>query len=220
MGNGSPALLEGFENPFQQALFHTDAGIAHDELEIGAIAHSPGFPDAEVHAAPFRGKFQRIGQNIDKHLIEAQGIAPVALVHHAFDVQVKDNVLVFRLRIDERTDALHERPEIEFFIDDGYLTALDARHVQNVVDQREEVTGRKEVGFGTAGLFRRGQGVLDDLPVPFRLAFLFLLLQHQLGDVEDIGEHVFAVVIITVQGHVPCLVGRGAVGIHRVLDGA
>ncbi len=143
MGNGSPALLEGFENPFQQARFHTDAGIAHDELEIGAIAHPPGFPDAEVHAAPFRGKFQRIGQNIDKHLIEAQGIAPVALVHHAFDVQVKDNVLVFRLRIDERTDALHERPEIEFFIDDGYFTALDARHVQNVVDQREEVTGRK-----------------------------------------------------------------------------
>lgn len=73
VGNGSPALLEGFENPFQQALFHTDAGIAHDELEIGAIAHPPGFPDAEVHAAPFRGKFQRIGQNIDKHLIEAQG---------------------------------------------------------------------------------------------------------------------------------------------------
>ena len=52
------------------------------------------------------------------------------------------------------------------------------------------------------------------------MIFLFLLLQHQLGDVEDIGEHVFAVVIITVQGHVPCLVGRGAVGIHRVLDGA
>ena len=75
------------ENPFQQALFHTDAGIAHDELEIGAIAHPPGFPDAEVHAAPFRGKFQRIGQNIDKHLIEAQGIAPVALVHHAFERQ-------------------------------------------------------------------------------------------------------------------------------------
>ena len=62
--------LKGVKEMLQKRLAHADAAVADDEIIMGiAGLFRSLLTDSEGHYAADRGKFSRVAQNIDEHLI-------------------------------------------------------------------------------------------------------------------------------------------------------
>ena len=91
--------LKGVKEMLQKRLTHADAAIAYDEIIMGiAGLFRSLLTDSEGHYAADRGKFGRVAQNINEHLIQTQGIENQLLILHVNSIHIKLHALSAHLR--------------------------------------------------------------------------------------------------------------------------
>ena len=125
------ALHEQIEDARQQRARNADAGVAHVEQRLVAIA-----PDADLDMPAGRRVLERVGQQIADDLVDARGIGvdpdrrrvqlELVLLHGAGDFE-------------RRRGALHQRREIQRMARQADLARDHARHVEQVFHHVREV---------------------------------------------------------------------------------
>ena len=147
-GGGGVLLAEGVKDVGQVLFAHADAGIPDDEPEGGHVVVAGPLLDQKPHGAALRREFHGVAQDVDHHLLELHGVADVGFVDRALDLAVVLQALVPALADDDGVDLLQGLGEGELLLPDGHAPGLDAAHVQDVVDDPQQVVG------GGADLFQ------------------------------------------------------------------
>ncbi|MNE13929.1 hypothetical protein D3C80_1067830 [compost metagenome] len=196
-GDRGVGLLEGIEHVFQAFGRDTDTAIMHrtDEPQHLVVQFLP----ADVHPdAAFFGEFQRIADQVDQDLPDARRVAlnfePFQAV---LDLQLQRQAALQGAVLEHLDAGLHQFQQVEGDAFQFQCTALDAREVENVVDDLQQVFG----GFGRQrGIFRLFLGHFGG----------FQQLQHAQYAIHRGAQFV---------AHHGQEVGFGAVGLLRLFAG-
>ena len=95
-----------------------------------------------VDFAAFRRKFDCIGQQVHQNLVDPQGIAFIIPVQRLMLVNLVSQLAGNSLRVNNGIDTADQFDEIEAFAGESHFSAFNTRHIENVVDQGKQVTGR------------------------------------------------------------------------------
>ena len=125
-------LLERAPQVLQRVLRDADAGILDRDVHIAA--DNPG---AHREAPAVGGELHRVGQEIDHDLLD--GAAVGAQADRRLDLGLHGQSLLVDPRRDEPHDVGEERVEIERLERERGAAGLDLRHVENVVDNVEQI---------------------------------------------------------------------------------
>ena len=140
-GGGRVLLAEGVKNPGQKLLAHTDAGVADDKAERRLPVIARSLLDHKADRPALRRELDRVAENVDHHLLELRGVADIIIVHLTDDAAVVDEPLVPALAADDRVDLLQRLGKGELLLFDGHASGFDAAHVQDVVDDPQQMMG-------------------------------------------------------------------------------
>ena len=126
-----------------EALADADTGIPHDEVIAGTALQPALFltqkeADAAVHAVIFH----RVAEQIEKDLRETQRIGQYILVLDILQLHPEIDLLLLERRSDHRTEILHEGRQMERLLLQCHLAALDAAHIENIIDEGEQMLTR------------------------------------------------------------------------------
>ena len=162
--------LERLEDALGERRAHADAGVADAELILRAAAQRTGvLADADRDRAARRGELDGVGQQVEQDLPEARPVAADVLVRHVDRVHVQLELLGVHLSADDGLDVVQHIGQADLALFEMELAALDAAHVQDVVDEREQMAARGEgLGqivpdpFGVADVADRKGGEADD----------------------------------------------------------
>ena len=125
--------------------------------------------DVEFDPALFGRKLQGVGQQVHQDLLDAQGIADIDLLKERRGKQVEYYALRHRAAVCERADGADEFIKIKRFGSQAHLAAFDLGDVQDVIDERQQETGRQgdivqalAEPFGVAHVHARNGRHADD----------------------------------------------------------
>ena len=124
---------------------HTDAVVLHrkDIVPI-AVAEGGFLADPEGDHPPGGGILHRVAQQVDEHLVQLQGIGDNVLVDHLEGVDKQFQLLGLHLGLDDVHQIVHQLRDVALLLLDLHLAALDAAHVQDVVDEAEQVVAGRQ----------------------------------------------------------------------------
>ena len=172
------AALEGLEDAFDLLRIDADAGV--DDLEAGGLAQ---VADAQAHLALF-GEAHGVAQQVDQDLPHAFLVA----AYHGRDasgrLQAKGQALLGGLRGEHALELVDELGEGDFRQLQVQLAGFDLGHVEQAVDQRQQVRATAVDG-GQCVLLAFAQGIvaLQDLRVAEDAVERCAQLVGQAGDV-------------------------------------
>ena len=131
---------KGFKNLLKKVFFHADAVILKDEF----IASHPClirrlFRDGKLNFAAIRRVFHGIAHKIGKDLLDAQAVADHRFVSHAGNVNAELMAVRLNLRIGHGEQIFHQIGKVEFLLAQIDLAGLDLAHIQNFIDEAEQV---------------------------------------------------------------------------------
>ena len=144
-------LLKGHKNLLIVFLFYSASCVADLKLQPDSrtVLIHLGYP--QDNTSSLRCKFQRIGEQIHENLVDPQRIPEQLLFHIAQKDHIEIQPLISGLPAYDIADRLQKQPEVKhisLYLDSS---ALDFRHVENIVDQRQKVAGG-EIDFSDAVL--------------------------------------------------------------------
>jgi hypothetical protein len=152
-GGGGVHLLKGVENAGQIVLRDAAAGIVDHKAQLVLIGLPPGHADVQRDLAA-RRKFHRVAQHVDEDLLQLHLVADVGVLHFACDGALVVEALAAHLRKDDVVDARDELREHERFVFQQHLAAFDAGHVEDVVDERQQIPrGKADFGHTVRNFF-------------------------------------------------------------------
>ena len=131
-------LLKGTEHSLLVFLCNTDSRITHRKIDYRFLLQRFLFPYRQRHPALCRGKLHRIAQQIDQHLADTHFIRHKPGIRH-LDLLHEIYLLGRRLRHDQFPDRTEHLMDIEIDRFQLHLAALDLGHIQNVIDQAEQI---------------------------------------------------------------------------------
>ena len=182
-----------------ELLVDADAVILDAELVIAAALGRTGLlGNADAHHAAGGGELDSIGKDVQQHLIQPQRVGDDILVHHIHGVDEQRQPFGTDVGLDDGAYIVHEIRQMHRLFLDLHLAALDAAHVQHIVDEGEQVLA------GGGDLFQVVQ-------------HLFLIInmgRRQRGEADN-GVHRGADVVAHVEQELPlgavcrCLVPDG-----------
>ena len=103
------------------------------------VVHLRGALHGQFHLAALRRKLHGIAQDVDEHLPQLHLVADVVIVDRRVDMAVISQALVVALSAEHRIDGFQQFREGEFLVLEGHPAGFDAGHVQNVVDEPQQV---------------------------------------------------------------------------------
>ena len=168
---GSAFPLKGFKNVLLELLAHADAVILHHKAVPGVVL----VPGQLFHLQPdvpaLGCILDRIGEDVHQHLIQTVGVG-----QHVFVLQIgayrKGLTALTCLLPDDAVQLTDLLGQVHLFHIQGGLAALDAAHIQNIVDDaQQQLTGAFQLAQMLGKLFR-----------------LVQLVFHQSGDADN-GVH-------------------------------
>ena len=190
--------LERLEDALRERRAHADAGVADAELILRAAVQRPGeLTDADRDRAARRGELDRVGQQVEQDLLEARPVAADVLVRHVERVHAQLELLGVHLSADDGLDVVQHLGQADLALLEMEPAALDAAHVQDVVDEREQMAAR---GEGLGQIVLHPFGVVD-------------IGDREGGEADD-GVHRGADIVAHVEQELPL----GAVGRALVLE--
>ena len=146
-------LAERVKN-FRQVLFaHADACIADDKTQCGVSFKPRHILYNEAHLSARRRELHRITQNIDQHLPQFHIVADVIIIDISYDAAFVIQPLVPALAADHGVDLFQGLGEVKLLLPDHHAPRLDAGHIQDIVDNTQQMMG------GRADLFQRLPGL-------------------------------------------------------------
>ena len=158
----SVLLGEGVKDMGHKIRAHADTGIGDGKAE-GRFPVKLRFPlHLEVDMPALRRELHGVAQNVDQHLAKLHIVADIIIIHLAADMALVIQALVLALAAEHGIDGFQELPEGEFLILQGHSSRLDPGHIQNVVDEIQEVFRRRpdllQIAPGLLGGLRVIQG--------------------------------------------------------------
>jgi len=182
---------KGVEEGLLVGRAHADAVILHDEPVFGVVLGMGKLVHRQPDVSALGRILDRIGEDVHQHLIQTVGVGQHVFVLH-MGLHRKGLAALAGLLPDNAVQLADLLGNVHFFDVQGGLAALDAAHVQNIVDDaQQQPTG----SFQLAQMF--GQ--------PFRLVQLVF---HQGSNADD-GVHGGADVV----GHIGEEVRLGFAGL-------
>ena len=182
-----------------ELLIDADAVVLDAELIIAAALGRAGLlSNADAHHAAGGGELDSIGKDVQQHLIQPQRVGDDVLVHHVHGVDEQRQPFGTDVGLDDGAYIVHEIRQVHCLFLDLYLAALDAAHVQHIVDEGEQVLA------GGGDLFQVVQ----------HLFFIINMGRRQRGEADN-GVHRSADVVAHVEQELPlgavcrCLVPDG-----------
>ena len=119
---------------------HADAGVAYLEAQLDAVFAAANAVDRQGDFALF-GEFERIADQVEQYLVQAQGIAAQIVGDFRSDVEEQLDAAFARLGLTDIGDVLQIVVEAECGVFDLHFSGLDFRDVENVVDDAEQPLG-------------------------------------------------------------------------------
>ena len=146
VGGGGVLLGKGIEDTRQEFRTHADTGIRDGKAQGGLAVIVRGPLHGQLHPAALRREFHRIAQDIDQDLAQFHGVADVIIVDLGFDMALVVQTLLTALAAEEGIDGLQELAEGELLVAESHAAGFDAGHVQDVIDQVQQVVrGRADL---------------------------------------------------------------------------
>ena len=144
---GGILLAERVEEVRQKLLAHADAGIPENELQHSLTAEALSLFDQKGDFSALRRELHRVAQNIDHHLAELDFVAVIIIVYLSHRAAVEFQPLVPALATDNGIDLLQRVREGKLFILDDHTPGLNPAHVQDVVDDSQQMLRRSSDFF-------------------------------------------------------------------------
>ncbi len=208
--DGARALaLEGVEDVIHELGGHADARIGHGEAVAAAAGRRSGqLVDGYADEPARIREFQRIAQQVQQDLVDAQLVAAHVGVGNAPGVDGQIQLACARLGLDDAVEVVQQGDEAARLLVERYLAAFDAAAGQggeahDGVHGRADVVGhvREEGAFGGVGLVRRLQGLFQKRPL------LHLVARLRINAAE--AEHDIVALLPIAGAH-----GRGLAVLH------
>ena len=137
-GAGLP--LKGLKNMFYKVGSHADAVVLHEEHIISIAPVEGGFLfDSKAYHASRRCIFYGVAQEVQKHLVQPELVAVDVLVAHVHGVDAQRQALGGDLGVEDIAQLAPDLRQTARVLLDVDLAALDAAHVQNIVDEPQQV---------------------------------------------------------------------------------
>ena len=201
VGAGLFLPREGVENGFLVGITHADAVILHDEFVLGVVRIAGKLLDLKPDMPACGRVLDRVGEDIHQDLVQTVGVCQHMLMLYRGRDHAEFLIALVGLLADDALDLLDLLQKVHLLDVQGGLAALDAAHIQNVVDDAEQQTP------GAFQLFK----MLSQLVRLVQLVF------HQGGDADD-GVHRCADIVAHV-GQEICLGLAGALGTLQGIHG-
>ena len=132
-------LAEGFKDMRQVFLAHADAGVADHEFQRRLPVKMRPLLDHKTYRAPFGRELDGIAQDVDQHLLELHDVADIIIIDAARDPAVVAQTFVPALAADHGVDLLKALGKGELLLLDRHAPGFDAAHIQNVVDDPQQM---------------------------------------------------------------------------------
>ena len=231
-------LGEGVKDFRKVGFVHADTRIFYDKAH-GGVPLETGLRLHEERHGPAGGReLDGVAQDVDKNLFELHVVADVVVVHMAGNLAVIAQSLALALSVNHGVNLFQHFPERKLLVFQGHAPAFNAAHVQDVVNQPQQVL-RAPADFlqmlpgalREAGVFQRDTVQADDgvhgrpdfvahggQEGRFRGVGLFRLLQRVFQRLPLFGETAFHVLLLR-DVHKDSNVGnRASVGAARELS--
>lgn len=134
-------LFEWQEYAAQEVFLHADTVITDNAAQMNMLRTCLLFRELHCDLASARREFNGISYDVNKHLINAQLVADQAFLIDVVGNDFEADAFFFCLRLNQVVDAVDGFLKIEFFIRKCKLIALNFGHVQDVIDEAQQVTG-------------------------------------------------------------------------------
>ena len=95
--------------------------------------------DHKPHVAAFRRELNGVAQDVDHHLLELHRVADIVVVNRAVRDAFVVQPLIPALAANDGIDLFQAFGKGEFLCLDDHPSGFDARHVQDVVDDSQQV---------------------------------------------------------------------------------
>ena len=132
-------LGERAEQLGQEVLVHADSRVLDDELDGAIVGFAVFEPGREADASGHIGELDGIAQDVDEDLLELRVVADEQAGDIAAYLVLVVEALLAALVVDDDVDLRKEVVEGKLLFPEGHLARLDSIHVQDVVDEAEQV---------------------------------------------------------------------------------
>ena len=140
-GGGGILLGEGVKELRQVFRAHADAGVPEGKAQ-GGLSVEPRRRFNHQGDRPALGReFDRVAQDVDHHLAQLHVVADIIVPDVPAGPAVILQVFVPALAADNGVHLLQHPGEGELLAFDGHAARLDPAHVQNIVDDAQQVIG-------------------------------------------------------------------------------
>ena len=134
---------ERLEDRLPERFAHADAAVLDAELEHGALRRRRRlFDDAEADHAARGRKLDRVRKDVQQDLVEPEPVGHDVLVHDVLRVDEQLQLLGRDVGLNDRPQVMNDVGQVRVALVDRHLAALDAAHVEHVVDQRQQMLAR------------------------------------------------------------------------------
>ena len=171
IGAGFFLAGKGVKKGLLERLAHADAVILHHKAVPGEVLVPGQFFHLQPDMPALGRIFDRVGEDVHQHLIQAVGVCQYVFVLQ-MGVYRKGLAALACLLTDDAVQLADLLGQVHFFHIQGGLAALDAAHIQNIIDDaQQQLTGAFQLAQMLGQLFR-----------------LVQLVFHQGGNADD-GVH-------------------------------
>ena len=136
-GGRGVGLGEGAEQARLLIRRHADALVAHLEAELNAPAFECFHANLDDDVAPF-GKFDRIADQVDQHLLQPQRVADKAACARMIHIEDQFDGFLGRLFRQQLTHAVEHRIQIERLAFDFKPAGFDPGEIEDVIDDAQQ----------------------------------------------------------------------------------
>ena len=121
-------------------LAHADAIVLDAELIAGpALGRTVFLGNADADHAARRGELDGVGQNVQQDLVQPQRVGDDILVLHIHGINEKRQALCRNIGLDDGAHIVDEIRQMHRFFFNFYFSALDAAHIQHIIDEGKQV---------------------------------------------------------------------------------
>ena len=121
-------------------LTHADAVVLDAELIAGPARRRTVFlSNANADHAACGSELDGIGQNVQQDLVQPQRVGDDILVFHIHGINKKRQPLCRNIGLNDGAHIVDEVRQMHRFFLDLYLSALDAAHIQHIIDEGKQM---------------------------------------------------------------------------------
>ena len=125
----------------QEFFAHPDAGIGDLELQGGLPVEFGFLFYFKFYTAAFGREFNCVAEDVDQHLLQFHVVADVILVELPLDMALVIQTAVHTLAVEHDIDSFQQFLQRELFIPQHEPSGFDAGHIEDIVDQSQQVIG-------------------------------------------------------------------------------